>query len=336
MTIYLFYDNYRKDNFYNRLRNDGVLAYEEFINKSAQNYHAAQNNAFSNEKFVLYNSSYHVIYKTDTIIKLDEDLIKKILSSSSFEYAYENGMRENLAFFIPESKSYVIVSAIDKIGLEKLNTLKMILLIVLVGAILLTTIMSFLFVQQAFKPLAVLGNQMKQITEMNLADRIDVGKGKSEMNRFSMHFNAMLERLNQAFESQKSFVHHASHELRTPLATMLAQTESALRKSLTTEEYQQVLLSLKEDQVGLIDLTNSLLLLSQYEKILTNSKWPFLRIDEIVYDAMSASKKMLRGIDIELQFESIPDDEDSLLIKANEALLKVAFTNLIKWMAIFI
>ncbi len=82
----------------------------------------------------------------------------------------------------------------------------------------------------------------------------------------------------RAFEIQRSFVHHASHELRTPLATMLAQTELALRKNLTVEEARKMLESLKEDQQEMVELTNSLLLLSQYEKTNTSPEWPVITV----------------------------------------------------------
>ncbi|MFT2526190.1 histidine kinase dimerization/phospho-acceptor domain-containing protein, partial [Escherichia coli] len=70
-----------------------------------------------------------------------------------------------------------------------------------------------------------------------------------------------------AFFFQKNFVQHASHELRTPLAVMLSQTESALHNQHTIEEYKKILESLREDQQQMIELTNSLLLISQYEKL---------------------------------------------------------------------
>jgi len=125
------------------------------------------------------------------------------------------------------------------------------------GAVFITLLTSVVFVRQVLSPLIKLSMQMQQTTELNLSEQLDIGKGKKEVNQIARNFNAMLERLNQAFESQKNFVHHASHELRTPLATMLSQTESALRKDLSKEEYRKVLESLQEDQVGLIDLTNS-------------------------------------------------------------------------------
>jgi signal transduction histidine kinase len=141
----------------------------------------------------------------------------------------------------------------------------------------------------------------------------------------------MLDRLQKAFEMQKSFVHHASHELRTPLSTMLAQTEAALNKPLSEAELKSVLLSLKEDQQAMIELTNSLLLISQYENINnTTSRWASFRIDELLYDVFASAKKMYHNIHISFQLIDIPENEEDFIISGNETLLKSAFLNLIK------
>jgi signal transduction histidine kinase len=256
--------------------------------------------------------------------------LKNVSIAPAYESRYNSREKECIGIFIESQQLYVIISALDRNGLNKLSTLKAILAVVFLGGLLLTSFLSFIFVRHAFSPLAKLSSQMKRTTELNLSERIDEGNGKTELNRIARNFNAMLQRLNEAFESQKSFVHHASHELRTPLATMLSQTEAALRKDLSKEEYKNVLVSLKEDQVGLIDLTNSLLLLSQYEKIQSANKWPPVRIDEVLYDTISNARKMLPFVNIDLQFANVPDDEQDLIVKGNEALLRVAFTNLIK------
>src|SRR3569833_866198 len=145
--------------------------------------------------------------------------------------------------------------------------------------------------------------------------------------QISANFNGIHERLEKAFEMQKSFTHHASHELRTPLASMLAQTELALRKTLTLEEAKEVLTSLKEDQQELIELTNSLLLLSQYEKISYSSDWPMVRIDELLYDTISMVKRMFPNISVSLEFLQMPDSEINLSISGNYTLLRSAFRN---------
>jgi len=138
------------------------------------------------------------------------------------------------------------------------------------------------------------------------------------------------EALKKSLKKISDFVQHASHELRTPLATMLLQTESALRKELTTEEAKKVLESLKEEQMKIIDLTNSLLLLSQFESGHYLSHWPKLRIEELLYDSIEEAKKMYPDINISFNFLKYPEEESYLYLRGNETLLHIAFSNLIK------
>ena len=337
-SIYFLYYNYRSGDYYKRLQSEARQTVDEFIANrafrkgSGQMPHPFRKDMFSNENLLILDSAYNVLFKDPDSYNYtsDEVLMKNIFAAPGFEYKYQIGERDCIGLYIEKQKLYVLISAVDQNGLRKLSTLQTILAAVFLGGILLTSIMSFFFVQHAFKPLAKLSLLMKSTTEMSLSERLDEPNGRNELNSIVQNFNGMLERLNEAFESQKSFVHHASHELRTPLATMLAQTEAALRKDLSIEEYRQVLQSLKEDQEGLVDLSNSLLLLSQYERIQSANKWPPIRIDEVLYDTMSNARKMLSPIEIELQFAQVPDDEKDLMVKGNEALLKVAFTNLIK------
>lgn len=46
----------------------------------------------------------------------------------------------------------------------------------------------------------------------------------------STTFNALLERLEKSFNSQKMFVSNVSHELRTPMAALTAELDLALLK----------------------------------------------------------------------------------------------------------
>ena len=135
--------------------------------------------------------------------------------------------------------------------------------------------------------------------------------------------------MKKAFQMQQIFVQHASHELRTPLTVMYATTESALNKNLTTEEMNQVLNSLKEEQINLIELTNSLLVLYQLDQHKNHHHLRKLRIDELLYDAVSYCKKIFPGISIEFSFQNLPEEKD-LTIVADDHLLRAAFTNLIK------
>ena len=76
------------------------------------------------------------------------------------------------------------------------------------------------------------------------------------------------------------------------MANMLSQTEVALNQDLSKEQYRAILLSLKEDQQDMISLTNSLLLLSQYETLTDLDDWKMIRVDELIYEVIDITKNV--------------------------------------------
>lgn len=288
-----------------------------------------------NFKSVLLDSGYHLIYSSPKQLnyKVDTDLMHTIKKLEVSNFSVGNGQGVGLYLHTEGHKCYSITTGYDKYALARLATLRLIMTFVGLGTILAIGVFALYYVIVVTRPLVNLSFQMRRITENNLTQRVDVGKGNvknNEIVRIASNFNEMLDRLEKAFQLQKNFVHHASHELRTPLATMLAQTESALGKELTAAQARKVLESLKEDQQEMIDLTNSLLLLSQYENIRYSPDWPDVRVDELLYDTITAAKKTNPDIMISFDFINPPENESYLCIQGNEALLRSAFRNLIK------
>src|SRR4029453_5225606 len=62
----------------------------------------------------------------------------------------------------------------------------------------------------------------------DLHARIAATGPNDELRELADTFDQMLERLDRAFASQRSFVANASHELRTPLAVLRAEIEDRL------------------------------------------------------------------------------------------------------------
>jgi signal transduction histidine kinase len=75
----------------------------------------------------------------------------------------------------------------------------------------------------------------------------------------------MLERLEAAFSRERRFVADASHELRAPLAVLRAETELALRRERTGNEYRAALASIAREGARLEELVNELLATARAE-----------------------------------------------------------------------
>lgn len=337
-SIYLLYNDYRKSEFYNRIAIEGNEVYKIFTKikntdtkATAALIREVYEKPLFQEKLLIVDKYKRIIFKMPDSNNVVIPLIDKykLKTKEYYEFTDENEL-QHVVIYKPETELYVYVSGFNNAGYQKLENLQLILTFVFFGSLLLTAIMSFLFVNEAIKPIVSLSIQIQNTNIHNLTERVKINHSNDEIGTIASNFNSMLERLNNAFESQKSFVHHASHELRTPLAIMLSQTEVALRRDQSIDEYKKTLFSLKEDQHHLINLTNSLLMISQNDHLIFLTDKSLFRVDELLHDSILIAKKIYSDMVIDFSFESIPENQDDLIINGNDALLKSAFFNLIK------
>lgn len=338
LATYFLYYNYRATTFFEGIKNEAIAYHNLSLllkspagNGSDKFINSLHSNTAYVEQVVVLDYSGRLIEKVpDTLhFSITQNIIDKIKSGKEYYWVSDNNY-QHVGLVLENTKQLLLAVGYDKSGFQKLDNLKWILFFVTLGGLLVTGFFSLFFVRQAFMPLTKMSIQISKTTFQNLAQRIDVTGAKDEVNDIARNFNSMLERLSLAFEFQKSFVYHASHELRTPLATMLSQTESALERNLSEAEYKKILASLKEDQQEMIELTNSLLLISQFDQMEKAHDWPLLRIDEVLYETMSIAKRMLPDLMVNMCFGTLPESDDDFIIRGNEALLKSVFINLLK------
>jgi signal transduction histidine kinase len=335
-SIFILYKNFKVADFNQRLVNevktlDKELRVTSLYDSLALTYTLNSNNLVDEKVTIVNGNKIPIINLPVGSLEsfTNNDSLLKIIKEKKLR-TFKIGERDVVAQYNYEHDNYIFVSAIDKVGFRKLQNLVFILLIVFFITLFVSIIITFYFISKVLQPLINLSNQIENTTFLNLTKQVDEGKGNDEINNIAKNFNAMLQRLNNAFENQKTFVQNASHELRTPLATMLSQTEAAINRNLDKEGYKKILLSLKEEQTNIIELINSLLLISQYDKIVFQDSWPKERVDEVLYDTIATCKRQFRHIDISLDFKTLPEIEEDLLVACNDTLLKSAFKNLIK------
>ena len=81
---------------------------------------------------------------------------------------------------------------------------------------------------RVLRPIGHITDVAKEIQATDLSRRIDLQGPDDELKELADTFDAMLGRLDEAFEAQRRFIQDTSHELRNPLAVMRTNLDVAL------------------------------------------------------------------------------------------------------------
>ncbi len=92
------------------------------------------------------------------------------------------------------------------------------------AVLLVASLLAWATAGRVLAPLRDLAETARSIGETDLTRRISV-QGDDEMAQVARAFNAMLDRLEAAFATQRTFVSDAGHELRTPITIIRGHLE---------------------------------------------------------------------------------------------------------------
>jgi len=125
---------------------------------------------------------------------------------------------------------------------------------------------AYLVVGRALRPLHQVTATAQRLGEETLDERIRYTGADDEVAELAATFDAMLDRIGQAFEAQKRFVANASHELRTPLAVMRTEIDVTLADDeADVAEYRRMATVVRDASERANNLVDSLLVLARSE-----------------------------------------------------------------------
>lgn len=142
------------------------------------------------------------------------------------------------------------------------------MLILGIGALLLSGIISYMLAARFMRPLAELRNSMLQVKEHGVsASTLTADYGHDELGDVLKIYTEMLQQLEQSFQRQQQFVFDASHELRTPIQAIEGNLSLIKRWGKHDPEVldESIDISL-EEIVRMKKLMEELLLLARQQK----------------------------------------------------------------------
>jgi signal transduction histidine kinase len=337
VAIYYSSSEYRRDTFYDRLRNKAritasILLEGNVIGASKLESLEKRNPVRLNEeKIIVLNILDDTIYTTDSkkLLKIRYDVLENVRQGK--EVLYRQGTNEVLAsLYRVKSEQYVVLAAgRDVDGYMHLERLRNILIIVCIVSLLIFFIAGWFYSERALKPISDVVKKVDRISITSLNLRVPEGNGEDEIGRLAGTFNRMLERLETSFAMQKDFIANASHELRTPLTAIYGQLDVLLMKDRSKEDYKAAICSVFEDMKVLVTLANNLLLMAR-----TSAEGPVnfdsrIRVDEILWQVREEIARFNKENHIGIILDESLDDTDKMSVSGDEFLLKTAISNII-------
>lgn len=140
-----------------------------------------------------------------------------------------------------------------------------VLVLVLLLGVMVAAGAGALVAWQGLHPLRRITRQVEQVSAAQLNTRIGAEGWPRELTALATAFDAMMNRLEDAFLRLSRFSADLAHELRTPIGNLMGEAEVTLARPRTSEEYQQVLASSLEEYGRLARLIESLLFLARAE-----------------------------------------------------------------------
>ena len=129
--------------------------------------------------------------------------------------------------------------------------------------VLMSLLLSWIFAGRLMAPIASLSRTARSISESDLDQRIPPPAGHDDLSELTHTFNAMMDRLQSSFNSQRDFIDDAGHELRTPITIIRGHLE--LMDDDPQERAETMELVMDElDRMG--RLVNDMILLAKSER----------------------------------------------------------------------
>jgi heavy metal sensor kinase len=226
---------------------------------------------------------------------------------------------QNLGFAMVAEPLNVVDEGLQRLRRDFFAGVPLILLLASVGG--------YFLARKSLLPIAAMNRQTQRISAENLSARLDVTNPRDEVGRLAVTINDVLGRLETSFKQQQRFIADASHELRTPLAVLRGETEVALTRTRSVEEYQNSLSLIKDEAERLSRIVEDLFILARQpvDAPAQLLKEP-VSLNDAVRDCTRAARILAIRKGLQIQTE---DPSESIVLNGDEELIKRMLLNLL-------
>ncbi len=195
--------------------------------------------------------------------------------------------------------------------------------------LLIATFAGMFLSARALAPVNHMIDIAKEIKASELSRRVPIPAANDEIKKLALTLNEMLDRIQQAFQSQERFVADASHQLLTPLTIMRQEIELLkTQKQIDVDQYTR---SALQEVDSLANIVQEMLLLARADAGLGALRLEEISLEELVFEALTRCEKLANSKGIKLKFNINNESKvDHKSVRGDKDLLENLVFNIIE------
>jgi heavy metal sensor kinase len=202
---------------------------------------------------------------------------------------------------------------------------RQIVIATLIMLVLLSAGFGWFLARRAVSGVQVVTRTARSISAGSLEERVPVNTRGDEIDQLATTFNAMLDRIQHLVEGIREISDNVAHDLKSPLTRIRGAAEIALTTGKDMAEFEQMAASNIEECDRLLDMINTMLMISQTEAGVGELVKADVDITQIVKDACDLFQPMAADKRVDLVCGEI----ETTALKGDLSLLQRLVANLV-------
>jgi signal transduction histidine kinase len=263
--------------------------------------------------------------ESEELYSTNEQLNEKVYISTG--PAKEPIMTIRHDFIIFDQHATVFAAESLEESMALISNFEQVLFIAIPATIVILSLVGLWITRESMKPLERFSSTINKITHRNMNERIPPELQVVEVKNIASSFNAMLDRLESAFETEKRLVADASHELKTPLSVINSQCDVLMQGKSVDGEYAHALKRIKAASKSMNRLVGDMLSLTRLDSgILSAANFTIVSLNECIDNALKFMEFSAKERQIKI-IKNIPGD---INILGDRDMLTEFFLNIVE------
>jgi heavy metal sensor kinase len=165
------------------------------------------------------------------------------------------------------------------------DTFKRIFITTMAFLIFLAAGVGWFMARRAVSGVEAVTEAARKISGSTFEERVPVNMRGDEIDQLAITFNEMLDRIQTLLKEMKEISDNIAHDLKSPITRMRGAAEVALTTGASLGEFEGMAASTIEECDRLLDMINTMLLISRTEAGMERTRLNSINISEVVANA---------------------------------------------------